>query len=107
VELEWVPKEEFIEELEKISDPNVPLKELEISDERYLRALMRSIKIEGFRDPILIEVRSNGTKMIYDGHHRLIALKKLGRKKAPVVEGSWDELQPYIDKQYNLWDRRL
>ena len=107
MDIEYVDKEEFIEELGKMVDPNVPLRELEVEDERYIRALMRSISIEGLRGPILITSRKDGTKYIYDGHHRLLALKKLGRRKAPVVYGSYEELQPWLEKQFNLWNRRL
>lgn len=64
MEAEVVPVQEFLEEVEKYVDPCCPLERMEIEDERYLRALMHSIQLEGYRDPVLIEVRSDGSKML-------------------------------------------
>ncbi len=106
METELVSREEFLEEVEKLTDPCCPLDKIEVEDKRYLQALLGSIVVEGYRDPLLILVREDGSKILYDGHHRLIVLKRLGRKKVPIVEGTRKQLQPYLDKQFQTWNRR-
>jgi len=51
------------------------------SDEQIQR-LSEIIKYQGFRDPLII---SNQTGLLVSGHGRLMAAKKLGLKKLPVI----------------------
>lgn len=85
IELSSLPKEEFIEEVRAISDPNIPLKRLEVEDAGRLSYLLDKIQREGLLEPLLILVKSDGSKILWDGHHRLIVLERLGWRKVPVT----------------------
>jgi len=48
-----------------------------------LNKLVDNIKTNGIQEPIKY-VEYNGTKYVVDGHHRLLAAKKLGLTEVPV-----------------------
>ena len=79
------PQEVSIEHLKVMADPNVPLDRLAIEDAAFIQLLMDRILKEGQQEPIVVIQLKNGIKMIWDGHHRLIALEKLGRQTASAV----------------------
>ena len=79
------PQETLIARLKSLADPNVPLDRLAVEDAAYIELLMERIRQEGQQEPIVVLQRKDGTKIIWDGHHRLIALEKLGRQTALAV----------------------
>jgi hypothetical protein len=85
MDIDFVTREEFIEEVEKLQDPGVPLEKIEIEDKAYLGQLMQNIQERGLSEPLLVLVRRDGSKILWDGHHRLIVLKRLGWKKVPIT----------------------
>lgn len=46
-------------------------------------ALMDDIKVNGIQEPIKY-VEYNGQKYVVDGHHRLLAAKRLGLTEVPI-----------------------
>lgn len=75
----------LISELEKLQDPNMPLDSLAAQDKEYINSLAGKISEDGLQEPITIIVGPTGKQMIWDGHHRLLALKMLGNTDAPVI----------------------
>lgn len=61
-----------------------PLGKLEVAEPKLLERLTRKIKSEGLREPITIRVREDGSLIVWDGMHRLIAARRLGIKNLPI-----------------------
>lgn len=79
--VELVPIEKVI----SWQDPNVPLERLAVQDAKYIDWLAGKIVLEGLQEPIMVTVRSNGQRVIWDGHHRLIVMRRLRAKTVPVL----------------------
>ncbi len=71
-------------ELAKIQDPNVPLARLWREDRANIEKLMSNIRASGVVDPVEVVVRKDGSKMLWDGHHRVVAAQKLGIDDIPI-----------------------
>ncbi len=54
-------------------------------DDGEIEKIAEKIKTGGFDDPILVSAHDDETSVILSGHQRILALKKLGRKKAPCM----------------------
>jgi len=57
-------------------------KNMHVHSEEQIERLVKIIEYQGFRTPIIAE---KGTDLIVCGHGRLLAAKKLGLKKVPVI----------------------
>lgn len=65
-------------------DPNMRgPEELEKSEGAYQQNLQHHMKEHGFQGEIEIRKYGDGTTMINDGHHRLVAAKNLGISAVP------------------------
>ena len=58
----------------------LPLDLIEINDK-----LLEDIKKNGIQEPIEIRVRKDGSKIVWDGLHRLAIAVRLGIKDIPVL----------------------
>ena len=58
----------------------LPLDLIEINDK-----LLEDIKKNGIQEPIEIRVRKDGSKIVWDGLHRLAIAVRLGIKDIPVI----------------------
>ena len=58
----------------------LPLDLIEINDK-----LLEDIKKNGIKEPIEIRVRKDGSKIVWDGLHRLAIAVRLGIKDIPVI----------------------
>ncbi len=58
----------------------LPLDLIEIDDK-----LLEDIKQNGIKEPIEIRVRKDGSKIVWDGLHRLAIAVRLGIKDIPVI----------------------
>ncbi len=58
----------------------LPLDLIEINDK-----LLEDIEKNGIKEPIEIRVRKDGSKIVWDGLHRLAIAVRLGIKDIPVI----------------------
>ena len=58
----------------------LPLDLIEINDK-----LLEDIKQNGIKEPIEIRVRKDGSKIVWDGLHRLAIAVRLGIKDIPII----------------------
>ena len=58
----------------------LPLNLIEINDK-----LLEDIEKNGIQEPIEIRVRKDGSKIVWDGLHRLAIAVRLGIKDIPVI----------------------
>lgn len=56
-----------------------------IHSEEQIEQIMASIKEFGFNDPVGVWTNANGEPEIVEGHGRVMAAKKLGLEKLPVI----------------------
>ena len=68
-----------LEEILKLEN-RLPLELVEIDDE-----LLEDIRLNGIKEPIEIRVRENGSKIVWDGQHRLAIAVKLNLECVPVI----------------------
>lgn len=73
--------------------------------EAQIERLVKLIEYQGMRNPIIVQ---KGTNLIVAGHGRLMALKKMGEKKVPVIYQEFDseaQLYAYMtsDNAIALW----
>ena len=79
-----------IDEVIKLSDPNVSLEKLRANERPYLDNLKKQIQEQGLREPLEIEstagseAESYQDEYISNGNHRLAVLQELGVKDIPV-----------------------
>jgi hypothetical protein len=52
-----------------------------------IKNLARSIKRSGLREPLEIRETPDGRRYLAEGHHRLLAMERLGMERAPVTAG--------------------
>ena len=74
-----------ISSLRTISDPNIPLERLAVEDRKYIVGLTERIRRNGLQEPLLVIRRENRQLLLWEGHHRLLALENLGETTAPVL----------------------
>jgi len=67
------------EEILKL-ETRLPLELIEINDE-----LLEEIRLNGIKEPIEIRVREDGSKIVWDGLHRLAIAVKLNLECVPVL----------------------
>ena len=72
--------------LEEISEleTRIPLDLIRKDEPKTLARLTEKIKREGITEPITIRVREDGSRIVWDGIHRLIVAQDLGIKNVPV-----------------------
>ena len=72
--------------LEEIStlETRIPLDLIRKDEPESLARLTEEIKREGITEPITIRVREDGSRIVWDGIHRLIVAQDLGLKNVPV-----------------------
>ena len=63
----------------------LPLELLWVDETHYMAKLTEDIKREGITEPIVIRVRDDGSKIVWDGLHRLAVAEKLGIEEIPVI----------------------
>jgi len=63
----------------------IPLELLWKDEKDYLDKLTRSVVLHGITEPITIRVRADGSKIVWDGLHRLAVAQKLGIEEIPVI----------------------
>jgi len=63
----------------------IPLELLWKDEKDYLEKLTRTVKEFGITEPITIRVRKDGSKIVWDGLHRLAVAQKLGIEEIPVI----------------------
>ena len=71
----------------------IPVKQIKVWKEAQARKLdrdgiaelTRSIKNEGLQNPPMVQKESNNSYLLMSGQRRLVALKRLGAKKIPVL----------------------
>jgi len=79
-----LPDRMTVGELVDIADPNVPLAKLWKEERPYIEKLMRDIEASGMKRPVTVVVYPDGSKKLWEGHHRLVAAQKLGLKDIPT-----------------------
>lgn len=68
------------------TDSLVPYaKNANIHTEEQIEQIVESIKAFGFNDPIGVWTNANGESELVEGHGRVMAAKKLGLDKVPVI----------------------
>ena len=88
--------------LDEISkyETRIPLDLIRKDEKVYLERLTKEIEKEGITESITIRVREDGSRIVWDGMHRLIVAQNLGIKNVPVkfigpaveeVRKAWDE----------------
>lgn len=60
-------------------------KNANIHTEEQIEQIVESIKAFGFNDPIGVWTNKNGKSEVVEGHGRILAAKKLGMDKVPVI----------------------
>lgn len=72
--------------LQEISkyETRIPLDLIRKDEPETLARLTEEIKKEGIKEPIVIRVREDGSRIVWDGIHRLIVAQDLGIKNVPV-----------------------
>ena len=72
--------------LEEISkyETRIPLDLIRKDEPLSLERLTKEIKKEGIKEPITIRVREDGSRIVWDGLHRLIVAQNLGIENVPV-----------------------
>ena len=63
----------------------IPLDLIEKDEPNYLAQLTHEVEKYGITEPITIRVRGDGSKIVWDGLHRLIVAQRLGIKEIPVT----------------------
>lgn len=77
------PEELPLDEISKY-ETRIPLDLIRRDEKVYLERLTREIEKEGLTEPITIRVREDGSRIVWDGIHRLIVAQNLGIKSVPV-----------------------
>ncbi len=72
--------------LEEISkyETRIPLDLIRKDEKETLARLTKEIEKDGITEPITIRVREDGSRIVWDGIHRLIVAQDLGIKNVPV-----------------------
>ncbi len=65
-------------------ETRIPLALIRKDEKVYLERLTIEIEKEGITEPITIRVREDGSRIVWDGIHRLIVAQNLGMKSVPV-----------------------
>ena len=79
-----VPKATLsLEEITKL-ETRIPLDLIRKDEPQTIERLTEQIKREGITEPITIRVRADGSRIVWDGIHRLIVAQDLGIKNVPV-----------------------
>jgi hypothetical protein len=79
-----LPSRMTTSQLSEIADPNVPLARLWEEEQPYIKKLMADIKERGIKKPVTVVVYSDGSRKLWEGHHRLVAAQQLGLTDIPV-----------------------
>ena len=61
-------------------ETRIPLRMVEIDQQ-----LLEDIKEKGIEVPIEIRVRKDGSRIVWDGLHRLVVARELGIEEIPVM----------------------
>ena len=72
--------------LEQVSklETRIPLDLIRKDEAVEIERLTKEIREEGIKEPIVIRVRDGGSRVVWDGIHRLIVAQILGIKNLPV-----------------------
>ncbi|KKN33633.1 hypothetical protein LCGC14_0801710 [marine sediment metagenome] len=66
-------------------ETRIPLDLIRKDEPLSLERLTKEIKKEGIKEPITIRIREDGSRIVWDGLHRLIVAQDLGIKEIPVI----------------------
>ncbi len=72
-----------LEEISKL-ETRIPLDLIRKDEPKSLAKLTEEIKETGITEPIVIRVREDGSRIVWDGIHRLIVAQDLGIENVPV-----------------------
>lgn len=73
-----------IAQLEAWADEHIDLDEY-AEDAEYMAMLEADIREKGFINPLVVKVGRTLSPMIVEGHHRLLAAKRIGLEELPVA----------------------
>ncbi len=65
-------------------ETRIPLDLIRKDEPETLARLTEEIREKGITEPITIRVREDGSRIVWDGIHRLIVAQDLGIKNVPV-----------------------
>lgn len=97
-----------------ISEEEVPLSEIDLSDDRFRlsygrpgEGLFRSLSIIGLQRPILLQAIGGGRFRLVSGRRRLLALKRLGylTVRAGIVSETTPEADLFLFQFFDNLDR--
>lgn len=70
-------------------DPNVPFHRIQQHERGYLDNLKKQITdAGGVKNALWLKRKPDGSPLVWEGHHRIVAAKELGIKQLPVT---WKE----------------
>ncbi len=72
-----------VSEVSKL-ETRIPLDLIRKDEAETIARLTEDIRKEGIKEPIVIRIRDDGTRIVWDGIHRLIVAQDLGLENIPV-----------------------
>jgi len=81
--VEEMPHTLPLEQVSKL-ETRIPLDLIRKDEVAEIERLTKEIQKEGIKEPIIIRVREDGSRIVWDGIHRLIVAQNLGIKNVPV-----------------------
>ncbi len=72
-----------LDEISKL-ETRIPLDLIRKDEKVFLERLTKEIEEKGITEPIIIRVREDGSRIVWDGIHRLIVAQDLGIENVPV-----------------------
>ena len=78
-----IPSTLPLEQISKL-ETRIPLDIIRKDEAAEIERLTKEIQKEGIKEPITIRVREDGSRIVWDGMHRLIVAQNLGIKNVPV-----------------------